>query len=523
MLEFLVGKLGELDRFQAKGGLAVVPAVEIRQAGPLTADAVRTRFAATLAVAVTAERIGGRIDYVVILIDTALHKQLRTRTGTLVAGEGDLLNEVLNDVVRLLDLTMGDDAQAALRAGGTRSAEAAALFAQGLQATPYQAARSKLERHDQERSLEQAIELFNQALERDPKFANAHAGLAEAYLRLYRLSKNPEYFRLAEAHCQRALALDDLVGQAWQTLGNIHTEAGRPEEALKDFEKALARTPRSPEVYRDLASAYGRLGRNDAAEAQYKKAISLQPDSWSIYWYYGGFLYRLNRYADAESAFRQALVSVPDNARVLSSLGGTLIVEGRPEEGEKLLEQSLQIYPTGSAASNLGTRLYYRGDYPAAAAAYEKAVSISQRDYRLWRNLATAYDKAPGQRDRSKAAYRKAMALAEEELEIDPNDGRVIIDIADCASMLGEKDNALKLIEKAVKLAPMDSEVLYTAGDIYETLGDRTSALFWLEKALRAGYQRTFLDSSPSFANLRADPRYARMIASLPATAPKSR
>jgi len=517
MLEFLVGKLGELDRFQKTGAVEVVPAVDIRLGGPLTADAVRARFQATLAVAVTVEQAGNRVDFVVSLIDTVLHRQLRTRTGSIVVGEGNLLDEVLGRVVQLLDLTMGADVQAALRAGGTTVAEAASLYAQGLQATPYQAARSKLERQDQERSLEQAIDLFNQALERDPRFANAHAGLGEAYLRLYRLTRNPEYFKLAEAHCRRALVLDDLVGQAWQTLGNIHTEAGKADEALKDFEKALARTPRSPEVYRDLASAYSRLDRPADAEAQYRKAIALRPDFWSVYWYYGGFLYRLNRYAEAESAFRQALVRVPDNARVLSSLGGLLIVRGRPDEGEALLHRSLQLYPTGSAASNLGTRLYYRGDYPAAAAAYEKAISISQRDYRLWRNLATAYDKAPGQRERSKAAYRKAMALAEEEREIDPNDGRVIIDIADCASMLDEKDKALKLTEEALKLSPKDSEVQYTAADIYETLGDRTSALFWLEKALRAGYQRTLLETSPSFAKLRADPRYRTMIASLPA------
>ena len=55
MLEFVIGKLGELDRFQKQGGIAVVPALEIRQGAPLTADAVRARFAATLAVAVTAD------------------------------------------------------------------------------------------------------------------------------------------------------------------------------------------------------------------------------------------------------------------------------------------------------------------------------------------------------------------------------------------------------------------------------------------------------------------------------------
>jgi hypothetical protein len=52
---------------------------------------------------------------------------------------------------------------------------------------------------------------------------------------------------------------------------------------------------------------------------------------------------------------------------------------------------------------------------------------------------------------------------------------------------------------------------------VYEALGDRTSALRWLESALRAGYQRTALEASPSFKLLKTDPRYAKMMAALPA------
>ncbi len=82
--------------------------------------------------------------------------------------------------------------------------------------------------------------------------------------------------------------------------------------------------------------------------------------------------------------------------------------------------------------------------------------------------------------------------------------------MADCATMLGDRARALTLTADALKLAPKNSEVHYMAADIYETLGDRTSALRWLEVALRAGYQRTLLETSPSFANLRADPRYKK-------------
>jgi len=522
MLEYIVGKLGEQDRFQRRGSLDVVPAFDIRQGGQLTIDALRKGFGAELAIAVTADRDGDRVDYVVSVIDTAEHKQLRSAKGSLVEGEGDLLDRIVEETVGLLDLTMTEEAQSALKAGGTKSAEAASLYAQGLQAVPIPAGRSALDRQDQERSLEEAVDLFTRAIEIDPGYAYAHASLGEAYFRLYRLNRNLEYFKLAEAHCRRALQLDELVGQAWQTLGNIHTEVGRAQEALEDLEKARARLPRSPEVYRDIAGAYTRLGRQDEAEAQYKKAISVRPDSWSLYWYYGAFLYRANRYEEAENAFRQALSRVPDNARIHSSLGGTLLARGRTEEALKTLERSLELQPTASAASNLGSLLYQRGDYPAAVAAYEKATALSPRDYRLWRNLAAGYDKAPGRHDRAVESYRKALDLAEQERAIDPTDGRVLIDMADCVAMLGDTPRALALTAEALKLAPTNSEVQYMAADIYETLGNRALALRCLEAALRAGYQRTLLETSPTFASLRADPRYTRMIASLPAAAAKA-
>jgi hypothetical protein len=65
--------------------------------------------------------------------------------------------------------------------------------------------------------------------------------------------------------------------------------------------------------------------------------------------------------------------------------------------------------------------------------------------------------------------------------------------------------------------------VQYTAADIYETLGDRDLALRHLELALRAGYQRTLLETSPSFAKIRTDPRYKLMIESLPEAPARSR
>jgi len=515
--EFLVTRLGELPRFQR--GLDVVPASEVSQNGVTTAGAARGRLGATLAVHVTAERQGTRVLLGVSLIDTRRLRQVRAATRNIAAAGASLLDEAVRAVVSMLDLELEPGAEAALRAGGTSLAEATTLFAQGLQVQPSQSALSglsALERYDQQQSLEQAIAFFTRAIELDPRYALAQAGLGEAHLRLYRLVRQPEHLDLAERHCRRALEIDPLVPRVWQTLGNLHVETGKADEALSDFAKAIARNPRNAEVHRDLAAAYARLNRTQDAEAAYKKAISLPSPSWSIYSYYGVFVLRLQRFAEAEAAFKQGLQLAPENARLWSSLGVAYYSQERLDEADAAFERSLAIFPTGVAASNSATLRFDRGDYAGAARSFERATSLSPRDHRIWRNLGAAYYWAPGERERAAAAYRKAAELGEQERTIDPRNGMVLVELADCAAMLGQKPRAIALAEEALRLAPGDADVQYMAADVYEVLGNRQEALRLLGLALRGGRQRVDLERSPSFARLRTDPRYAALIASLP-------
>jgi len=179
----------------------------------------------------------------------------------------------------------------------------------------------------------------------------------------------------------------------------------------------------------------------------------------------------------------------------------------------------MSIMPSGVAASNLGTLMFAKGEYASAARALERATSLSPRDYRLWRNLGAAYYWAPGERERAGSAYRSAFDLGQQERLIDPGNGRLVVELADCAAMLGNRAQALALLDEGLRLAPDDSEAQYRAADVYETLGNRDAAFRWLATALRAGRLRTDLERSPSFARLRADPRYAKLMASLPAAA----
>ena len=76
--------------------------------------------------------------------------------------------------------------------------------------------------------------------------------------------------------------------------------------------------------------------------------------------------------------------------------------------------------PTSTAASNLGTLYYSQGRYADAARALEKAVTIPPESFRVWANLGAALYWTPGEREKAKGAYLRAVELAEEARGLNP-------------------------------------------------------------------------------------------------------
>ncbi len=495
----LTARLAQLEPFQRE--LWVEPASNVLQARIRSAQQAARAFNATLVVTGSVQRVSGRLLFTANLEDAR-------RSRTLRAATAEQPDQLADEIVRQLRLELGHDARAALQASTTGVAEAATLVAQGLGYTPYAEGRSALERYEQSQSLERAIEAFNRALVHDPRYALAHAGLGEAYWRLYRNERRPELVPLAERHCARALELDDLLAPAWITLGIVHRGTGHAEQAIGDFRKALDRDPRSAEGYRELAYAYERLSRWEQAEAAYRKAIELRPESWAGYNYFGSYLASRGRYPEAEAAFRSGLQRAPDNARLWMNLGGVLALQGRRPEAESALRRSLDLGPSAAAASNLATVQFTAGRYADAARTLEQA-SASTHDYRVWRNLGAALYWAPGERPKAAAAYRHAIELAEQERKVDPKNGLTVAHLADCHAMLGEAREARALAEEALALAPADGQLAVVVAGVHERLGERRAAIDRLLTGLREGYSRAMVESDPFFAELRKDPRYA--------------
>jgi eukaryotic-like serine/threonine-protein kinase len=498
LAETLTNGLKQLERFH--GSLSVVPAADVRAARVQGVPEARRVLGANLAITGILRVSGDALDLTAKLVDTATVQPLRSmHVQGRLADLPALQEGIVRRAAEMLELELSADAGSVLAAGTTTVASAWELYVQG---------RGHLQRYESEESLGLAISAFQSAIQKDPAYALAYAGLGEAQTLRYRLTKDPQSVELAQKACARALSLNDLLAPVHVTLGLLHTNTGQPEEAVQDLQRALALDPVSGEALRALGKAQEALGRFDEAEKAYRRAIERAPHFWGNWSSLGALLFRRGRYEEAEQAFRRVIELTPDNERGYRNLGGVLQTIGRNEEAERALEQSLALRPTYAAASNLATVRFDRGEYTGAVRAFEKALELDDRDYRVWRFLAAAYYWGPGERDKATNAYRRAAELAERHLSINPRDAEALVALSDCRAMLGETKRAHELVQKALALAPENVEVMQTAGEVYEALGDRTQALRWINGALEKGYPVERVERVPALAELRADARY---------------
>jgi serine/threonine-protein kinase len=413
-------------------------------------------------------------------------------------------DDIVRQVAALIGASMPKELAQALTVGGTAVPAAYARFVE---------ARGFLQRYLKIESLNKAIAAFQQAIEADPKYALAHAGLGEAYWRKYQLTKIATFAADARASCATALALADRLPAAHLTLGLIDVGTNKISEAVDELNKVIALDPLNADAYRELGNAYGTAKPAEAEEA-YKKAIQMRPSVWANYNDLARFYLNLRKYDDAKAQYQHVIDLTPDSAQAYSNMGAAYISAKDYDLAERTLRKSVDIEPLASAFTNLGAMYFSQRRYAEAARMNRQAADIGERDgdrrSLIWSNLASALYWAPGERDNARPIYAKALALIEEELQIRPGDAPLLIRKADCQSRLSQAAAARESITQALAAAPPNAGQMAKIAGIYEQLGDRAQALIWIRKALDAKYSRDNVEQSPDLAQLRADPKFPK-------------
>ena len=201
--------------------------------------------------------------------------------------------------------------------------------------------------------LEQAVILFRRAIDRDPAYAAAHAGLAEAYVLLGYLGLGPgeAMFPKAKAAALRALEIDGTSASAYAALGQ-ELSWERDWRAAEDaYRTAILLNPGYATALQWYGGMLSKLGRVDEALVLLRRASELDPLSLQINNNYGMVLCYSGDHKGALAHYRRIVEAEPDstwvreNPWLLSNMARVLSANGLFEEGLELLATALQIVP----------------------------------------------------------------------------------------------------------------------------------------------------------------------------------
>jgi DNA-binding winged helix-turn-helix (wHTH) protein/TolB-like protein/Tfp pilus assembly protein PilF len=160
-----------------------------------------------------------------------------------------------------------------------------------------------------------AAEYFQRALERDPRYALAYAGIADCYRTLPIMSDAPsrESFPKAKQAALKALEIDNNLAEAHSALGYIeYFFEWDWAAAEKEFQRAIEINPNHPLAYLGYAHLLSTLGRDEDALAEIDRAIKLDPLSPFVGTIKGQILFHAGRYSEAIEEVDKALEIEPN-------------------------------------------------------------------------------------------------------------------------------------------------------------------------------------------------------------------
>jgi TolB-like protein/Tfp pilus assembly protein PilF len=311
-------------------------------------------------------------------------------------------DEISLAIVDKLKVTLLEDEKGALAKRPTENLHAYNLFLQG---------RYSLNKMTRD-SLQDAIERFREAIALSPDYAQAYAGIGEAYHYLGLLDCLPsgDVYPKAREFALRAIELDPTTADAHVVLATVKLMYDWDWEGAESaYKRAIALNPNYVQARAHYAFCLFCLGRMAESLAEMTSAYSLDPllDPMNM----GVLLIRMGRLAQARDEFQKSLESDPERAHALWLLGHVDVLEGRYEEGLAEIRRALALSGNNAIIlAGFGWSNAVAGKRSEAKSVLEELRERSRREYIRPYFSAKIYS-ALGENDRAfewlEKAYRE--------------------------------------------------------------------------------------------------------------------
>ncbi len=344
--------------------------------------AIGNELGARYIVGGSVRRFQDSVRITVQLVDVATNRQLwgNTYKGKL-DDIFDIQEQVAQQIVEALKLKLSFSEKVSLTKRQTVNAQAYDLYLRG-QDYLYRLTK---------RSVEYAIQLFEKAIELDPRYAAAYAGCSSAYGQMYQwFSREEKYRAKAQELSFKALMYDSNLPEAYAAMGLSYFIWGKFEEAAASSRKAIELDPDDFIAYWTLGRIHFSSGEHEQALALFQRVIDIKPGFYAAYADLSLSYEGLGRMEEAHAAARRLLellpnylLQNPDDARARIFYAATLAKMGRKDEAIREGAAALELSPGDPMMLYNGACLYtLLGENDRAIDTLARAVGMGYENFR---------------------------------------------------------------------------------------------------------------------------------------------
>ena len=283
--------------------------------------------------------------------------------------------------------------------------------------TYYLRGRQFMQRHSRS-NYQLARRMFARAVELDPLYARAYAGIADCDSFLFLHCQLPAGVDSILATSGKALSLDDRVAEAHASRGLALSLGRRYHESTEEFERAIALDPNSFEAHYFYARACVTQGKLERAAPLFERAAENKPDDYQSLCLLIQVYRSLGRPRDSENAARRGierakneLMVHPENARPAYLGAAALVAVGEKEQAREWASRALSIDPDDVLTQyNIACVYSQMGDIEQAFDLLERLLPHAGQELRRgWIKYDSDLDPL-----RSHPRYQKILEILEE-------------------------------------------------------------------------------------------------------------
>jgi len=429
-------------------------------------------------------------------------------------------SDLAERVAQALDITLVERERRALQSRPTENMEAYDYFLRG---------NEYRYRGVEENDLKIAIQMYEKAVELDPKFVLAYAQLSRTHAYMYwlHLDHTGERIGMAKKAVDKALQLDPGLPETHFALGHYYYHCQSDwDRALEEFAIARKKLFNDSDLLSFIGFVQRRQGRFEEALVNIKRASELDPLSGFLSYELGATFRLMRNYPEALRYFNRAVSLAPDLSIPYDYKASLYLCwEGSTEKARAVLEEALKNIrsPEESSIVNLLIDLdVYEGNYQKALDLFSlKSKDIDSQYYFIPR--AIRYASISGYMNENELArkyYDEGRDILEAKIQQQPDDARFHSTLGIAYAGLGRREDAIREGKMGVNLLPITKEAwrgYCRASDlalIYVMVGEFDLAIDQIEFLLSIPGELSIplLRLDPVWAPLREHPRFKKLL-----------